>query len=84
MQVVQTRILRVLPLTLTRTLWRFGSQRRRVRLWAWLMLLPLIGLFSQITQTFDIGSHFPGMIQSKWTINIQKSFICANTRPAVI
>jgi hypothetical protein len=48
MHVVQTRILRVVPLMLARTLWRFGSQRRRVLLWAWLMLLPLIGLFSQI------------------------------------
>jgi len=48
MHVVQTLIRRVVPFTTARTLFRFGSQRRRVRLCAWLMLLPLIGLFSQI------------------------------------
>jgi hypothetical protein len=60
MHVVQTLIRRVVPLTVARTLWRFGNQRRRVRLWAWLMLLPLTGLFSQIWQTFDIVVRFQG------------------------
>jgi hypothetical protein len=31
-------------------------------LWAWLMLFPLTGLFSQIWQTFDIVVHFQGWL----------------------
>jgi hypothetical protein len=52
MQVVQTLIRWVFPSTRARTLWRLGSQRLRVLLCAWLILLPLTGLFPQIPQTF--------------------------------
>jgi hypothetical protein len=52
MQLVQTVRRFVRPSTFARTSWRFGSQRRLVRLWAWLMLLPLTGFFPQISQTF--------------------------------
>jgi len=37
--------------TMMRTRCRFGIQRRRVRLWAWLMLFPLTGPLPQISQT---------------------------------
>jgi hypothetical protein len=50
----QTRIRFVRPSTLARTFRRFGSHRRRVRLWAWLMLLPLTGPLLQIAQNFAI------------------------------
>ncbi len=46
-----------LPSTIARTLWRFGSQRRFVRLCAWETLFPVIGPFPQI-------SHRCAMISS--------------------
>jgi len=44
MQRVHTRTRRRVPLSSTIfTVWRFGSQRRRVLLWAWLTLFPVAG-----------------------------------------
>jgi hypothetical protein len=54
MQLVHTVSLFVRPFTTARTSWRFGSHLRRVRLCAWLILFPLIGLFPQISQTLAI------------------------------
>jgi hypothetical protein len=51
-QRVQTRALTALPFSATiRTLFRFGSQRRRVLLWAWETLFPVAGPLPQILQT---------------------------------
>jgi hypothetical protein len=47
---VQTLIRFVLPFTTARTVWRFGSNRRGVTLWAWLMFLPTTGPLPQISQ----------------------------------
>jgi hypothetical protein len=55
MQFAQTVIRFVDEPIFARTLWRFGSQRRRVRLLAWLILLPVIGFFPQIAHTFAIS-----------------------------
>ncbi len=52
MQLVQTRIRLRVPFSVTTwTGWRFGSQRRFVRLFAWLTLFPLRGPLPQIGQT---------------------------------
>ena len=56
MQRVQTRIRRRLFPWRTETFWMLGSQRLRVRLWAWLMLFPVPGPFPQISHFFDMGS----------------------------
>jgi hypothetical protein len=54
MQRVQTRArTRVFPRTIV-TLWRLGSQRRRVLLCAWLTLFPVPGPFPQISHFFDM------------------------------
>jgi hypothetical protein len=45
-----TRTVRPVPVTV-RTFCRFGSQRRRVLLWAWLTLFPVSGPFPQISHT---------------------------------
>jgi hypothetical protein len=37
------------PSTIARTRWRLGNQRRFVTLWAWEILLPLIGPLPQIS-----------------------------------
>lgn len=49
-QRVQTLIRFVPPLMTARTVWRFGSNRRGVTLWAWLMFLPTTGPLPQISQ----------------------------------
>jgi hypothetical protein len=43
------------PLSSTRTRWRFGSKRRFVATIEWLRLLPKPGFFPQTAQTLDIG-----------------------------
>src|SRR5438309_1277599 len=43
------------PFRRTRTRWRFGSKRRFVATIEWLRLLPKLGFFPQIAQTFDIA-----------------------------
>ena len=55
MQAVQTFRVLLVPFTLALTFFRLGSQRRFVRLWAWLTLLPTMGPLPQI-------SHFRDMI----------------------
>ena len=44
------------PFTSARTRCRFGSNRRGVMLWAWLMLRPTTGPFPQISQRFAMVS----------------------------
>jgi len=56
MHCVHATIRRADPPLRTRTFFRFGSQRRRVRLWAWLILLPVMGPFPQISHFLDMGS----------------------------
>ena len=55
MHPVQTTICLVLPLFCTRTRCKFGSQRRLLKLWAWLTLLPTTGPLPQISQRLDIS-----------------------------
>src|SRR5512142_2199153 len=43
------------PLTTARTVWRFGSNRRGVTLWAWLMFRPTTGPLPQISQRFAMA-----------------------------
>ncbi len=48
MHEVQTRTLRLTPSVSTiRADWRFGNHRRLVLLFAWLTLLPFLGVFPQ-------------------------------------
>ena len=53
---VQTRIRLGAPSTSTRTVCRLGYQRRLVRLFAWLTLLPVTGPFAQTAHTRAISS----------------------------
>lgn len=53
---VQTTIRLGTPLTSAWTLWRFGTQRLLVVLWAWETLFPETGFLPQIEQTFAIYS----------------------------
>jgi hypothetical protein len=54
MQLAQTRIRRATPPTRARTVWRLGSNRRRVLLLAWLTRFPDCGALPQMVQTWDI------------------------------
>ncbi len=51
MQRVQTFMRLVVEPTCTRMRWMFGFQRRLVRRWEWLRLMPKIGFLSQTSQT---------------------------------
>src|SRR5512136_2492167 len=55
---VQTRTRLTPPLTTARTVWRFGSNRRGVTLWAWLMLRPTTGPLPQISQRLAMSCPF--------------------------
>jgi hypothetical protein len=50
-QPVQTDTRFLVPLTMARTVWMFGLQRRFVRTWEWLTLLPNDGFFPQVSHT---------------------------------
>src|SRR5690606_27286233 len=53
---VHTRTRRVLPPPAgVRTVWMFGSQRRRVRRCEWDTLLPKLGFLPQMSHTLDTG-----------------------------
>src|SRR5271168_441733 len=56
MQLVHTRRRTCELPTCARTLFRFTSQRRLVTLCAWLILLPALGPFLQISQTLAMMS----------------------------
>jgi hypothetical protein len=59
MQRVHTLVLFLLPPTVAmRTIFRFGSQRLLVLLWAWETLLPTIGPLPHNSHTFAIGFSF--------------------------
>jgi hypothetical protein len=51
MQLVHTERRRGEPLTMARTLWMFGFQRRFVRMCEWLMLIPKDGFLPQSSHT---------------------------------
>jgi hypothetical protein len=51
---VQTLIFLTSPSTMTLTFWTFGFHQRLFFLLEWLTVLPVVGLFPQISQTFDI------------------------------
>src|SRR5579864_3361802 len=57
MQEVHTWTLRGEPLTIALTLWMLGFQRRLVRRWEWLMLIPNDGRFPHTSHTAAIGNH---------------------------
>ena len=46
-----------LPPTMARMRWMFGFQRRLVRRWEWLMLIPKDGRLPHTSQTDAIGIH---------------------------
>src|SRR3970040_1539341 len=50
MQAVQTRRVLWAPLTSARTRRKLGFQRRRLRLWAWLILFPYTGPLPQMSK----------------------------------
>src|SRR5690606_22636222 len=52
---VQTRSRRTPPLTIARTRWMFGSNRRGRTLWAWLTRRPTTGLLPQTSQCLAIA-----------------------------
>jgi hypothetical protein len=54
-QRVQTYARVALPLSRTRTRWRFGLKRRFVATMEWLRLLPKPGFFPQTAQTLDMS-----------------------------
>ena len=43
--------------TMALTRWMFGFQRRLMRLWEWLMLMPNDGCLPQISHTAATGQH---------------------------
>lgn len=51
MQLVQALTRLGLPFTMARTRWMLGFQRRLVRRWEWLMLIPNDGCFPQTSHT---------------------------------
>jgi hypothetical protein len=51
-QRVQTRMRLTAEPTLTRTLWRFGIQRRLDTLWAWLIRFPNTGALPHTSHIF--------------------------------
>jgi hypothetical protein len=53
---VHTRIRFGAPSTRTRTVWRLGYQRRLLRLFAWLTLLPVTGPLAHTAHTRAISS----------------------------
>ena len=55
-QRVQTRMRRVAPLMSAFTRCRFGSNRRALTLWAWLILRPTTGALPQISQVLAMMS----------------------------
>jgi hypothetical protein len=55
MQRVQTRMRRTAPSTSALTRCRFGSNRRALTLWAWLILRPTTGAFPQISQVLAMA-----------------------------
>ena len=57
MQEVQTRMRFGLPATMARTLWMLGFQRRLVRRWEWLMLIPNDGRLPHTSQTAAMGKR---------------------------
>ena len=57
MQDVQTWIRFGLPPTIARMRWMLGFQRRFVRRWEWLMLIPKDGRLPHTSQTAAIGNH---------------------------
>jgi len=56
MQDVQTRSVLATPPTMAWTRRKFGFQRRRVTLWAWLILFPYLGALPQISQAIAIAT----------------------------
>jgi len=47
------------PSTIARTLWMFGSQRRLVRRWEWLMFIPNDGFLPQTSHTAAMTLRLP-------------------------
>jgi hypothetical protein len=52
---VHTESRRGAPFTMARTRWMFGFQRRRVRRWEWLTLMPNDGRFPHTSHTDAMG-----------------------------
>jgi hypothetical protein len=59
MQDVQAFSLFGEPSTTARTRWMFGSQRRFVRRWEWLMLIPKDGFLPQTSHTAAMTFRLP-------------------------
>ena len=59
MQEVQTESRLGLEPTMARTFWMLGFQRRLVRRWEWLMLMPNDGFLPQTSHTAAISRRLP-------------------------
>ena len=57
MHEVQTDNRRGEPATIARTRWMLGFQRRLLRRWEWLTLIPKEGCLPQSSHTEAIGRH---------------------------
>ena len=58
MQLVHTWSRFGVPFTMARTRWMLGFQRRLVRRWEWLMLMPNDGCFPQTSHTAAMTRTF--------------------------
>jgi hypothetical protein len=65
MQEVQTEIRRGVPFTRARTFWIFGFQRRLVRRWEWLTLMPNEGCLPQTSQTAAMTRTLLGRLRDE-------------------
>src|SRR4030095_3290933 len=72
MQRVQALMRRWPPLTLARTVWRFGSNRRDRTLWAWLSVRPTTGVFPQISHCFAMLTSMRAGFGSRKTSQYSK------------
>jgi hypothetical protein len=65
MHEVHTEMRRGLPLTMARTFWMFGFQRRLVRRWEWLTFMPNEGCLPQTSQTAAMTRSLLGRLQDE-------------------
>src|SRR5690349_22378388 len=72
MHEVHTRVRRTPSVVATRTVWRFGYQRRLVLLLAWLTLLPVTGPLPHTVQTRAIGAFLGRTCKQQVTQSLAK------------
>jgi len=78
---VHTFVFLVLPpLVAMRTIFKFGSQRLLVLLWAWETLFPTIGPFPHISHTFAIFFSFYPIPPPSGRSNGEMHELCTGNR----